>query len=129
MSAPKYVFVTAAEGREVPVPPNEASAPGATMLRCLPGKVYRLPWTTYTRRRITSGDLILCSRNGVHAPDAEKADASDAALPLDDTGAVAAEHDALPLPPLTMQGDTEATVTLGKPRKPFDTSDTNPRKG
>lgn len=60
MSQPiTHVLVTAAEGRLVPVPPSELSVSGAPVATIEAGKVYRLPWSTYTRRRLASGDLLL----------------------------------------------------------------------
>lgn len=75
MSKPTHIYVTAAEGREVPVPPSEASAPGAQLLKCLPGKVYVLPNSTYTRRRLLSGDLLPCDRAGKIVGDVDQASA------------------------------------------------------
>ncbi len=54
-----HVLVTAVEGRLVPIPPSEGSAAGAAILTIEPGKVYRLPWSTYTRKRLAGGDLEL----------------------------------------------------------------------
>jgi hypothetical protein len=64
MAKVTHVFVTVPEGRIVPVPSNEATAAGGTLLRCGHGKVYCLPWSTFTRRRIPSGDLVLSNSAG-----------------------------------------------------------------
>lgn len=77
MSIPTHIFVTAAEGREVPVPLSEGSAPGSTLLRCKPGKVYRLQNTSYTRRRILAGDLMPTTIGGVKVAELEQAAAGD----------------------------------------------------
>lgn len=91
MAQPTHVFVTAAEGRKVPIPSNEASAPGAALLLCEPGKVYRLPYTTHTRRRITSGDLVLTDQGGTAVDSIELADSAEP-LAIDATGAIAVEE-------------------------------------
>lgn len=84
-----YMFVTAAVGREVPIPSGEATAPGGVLLRCLPGKVYRVPYSTYVRKRIAAGDLLPCTRTG-ETNLAEHHDASAPnAVEHDDLGAVA----------------------------------------
>lgn len=82
-----HIFVTAAPGREVPIPAGEATAPGGALLRCVPGKVYRLPWSTYTRKRVASGDLVLADRRGSKVSEFANADASDA-VETDDTDTV-----------------------------------------
>lgn len=56
---PKTVLVTAAAGRLCPIAAADASAPGGGLLMCHPGKVYRLPYSSYVRRRINAGDLEL----------------------------------------------------------------------
>lgn len=85
MSQLTHIFVTAAEGREVPVPAGDASSPGGVLLRCLPGKVYRLPYSGYTRKRITAGDLIPCNLYGTKVADVETA-AADANPEAYETG-------------------------------------------
>lgn len=64
MAKPNYIFVVAAEGREVPIPRNQASAAGARLLICKPGEVHRLPYGSFVRRRLASGDLRLTDRTG-----------------------------------------------------------------
>ncbi len=82
-----FIFVTAALGREVPIPAGEGTAPGGTQLRCTPGKTYRLPYSTYTRKRIAGGDLLLVNAEGLPVGSLELASAPDV-VPLDETGAV-----------------------------------------
>ncbi len=91
MSALTNVFVTVPEGREVPIPASEGSSAGGSALRLLPGKVYAVKWTTYTRKRIAGGDLILSSRFGtkVETPELARAEAS---IKLDADGAVSSEQ-------------------------------------
>lgn len=91
MSALTHVFCKVPEGREVPIPANEASSAGGGVLRCLPGKVYKLAWTTYTRRRILGGDLILTNQGGtkVDSPEAARAAAT---VKVDGDGAVDADQ-------------------------------------
>lgn len=116
---PTHVFVTAAEGRLVPVPPNEASAPGSTLLKCEPGKVYRLPWTTYTRKRINAGDLVLCNMYGTRVATVEAA-AAKSAVKTDDTGAVATDQRA----DETIRAELEKQAKAdAKPEPKFDTTD------
>lgn len=93
----KHLFVTAALAREVPIPTSEATAPGGELLRCLPGKVYRLPNTTYTRKRLASGDLLLCDRAGKLVDSHERA-AAHGVHELDHTGAVEQVAPAAPAP-------------------------------
>jgi hypothetical protein len=112
---PTHVFVTAAEGRLVPVPPNEASAPGSVLLKCEAGKVYRLPWSSYVRRRILAGDLLLCNQWGTKVSDASAAEAP--VVKLDDTGAVAADQRADEI----ILAELEAKAAAKLPK--FDTSD------
>ena len=81
-----HIFVRARPGRTVPVHPNAASGAGGTLLLCVEGKIYRLPYTTETRKRITAGDLELCDRAG--KPVAELAAASAPEVELDESGAV-----------------------------------------
>jgi len=70
-----HVFATVPAGRLVPIPASEASAAGGAVLLCAPGKLYCLPWTTYTRRRINGGDLVLCNSGGTAVKDAAAASA------------------------------------------------------
>ncbi len=111
-----HIFVAAAIGREVPIPTAEATAPGGALLRCLPGKVYRLPYSTYTRKRVASGDLFLVDRSGGKVRDFADASAPDV-LELDDTGAVATEV------------QVHEASFKSPPAPKFDTTDTHPRKG
>jgi hypothetical protein len=117
-----HIFATVPEGRECPIPPSEANAPGAALLVCRPGKVYRLPYTTFTRRRVLGGDLVLSNRRGTKVDAAEHA-RSDEPLELDETGAIATEN---------VQGRTEAT-TEGSVKPMHNLSDDpdhrRPRKG
>jgi hypothetical protein len=101
---PTHVYVTAAEGRECPIPSNEATAPGGSLLRVLPGKRYRLPWSQYTRKRVRSGDLVLVNAGGTPVGDPEQAAAPRALEHVDETGAMA------PAPAQTMQSGIEATT-------------------
>lgn len=125
MATPTHVFVTAAEGREVPMPQNEVSAPGGVLLRCLPGKRYRVPWTTYTRRRINSGDLLLIDTDGRLAHnDIDRADASTAVPALDTDGSIAQPE---PEPVTATATATEHTTQAGTEHTAaghaFDTAD------
>lgn len=61
--------------RRVPVPPSEAAGAGGAMLILEPGKLYVLPWTTYTRKRIKGGDLELVTKDGKPAKDPAEASA------------------------------------------------------
>jgi len=87
------VFVIVPEGREVPIPATEATAAGGAALRCKPAakgaaaRVYRLPWSTYTRRRVNAGDLVLCDRQGRKVASAASA-AAPAELELAPDGTV-----------------------------------------
>lgn len=92
MSKPiTHVFVIAAEGRLVPVPPSEATAAGASLLTLKASEekgkplVYVLPWTTYTRRRIGGGDLFLTDRSGTKVGSPDKARADGIKLEADGT--------------------------------------------
>jgi hypothetical protein len=99
---PTHVFVTAADGLEVPMPQNEASAPGGSLLRVLPGKKYRVPYSAYVRKRVRLGDLQLLNAGGTKVTDPEQATAPRAPEHIDETGAIA--------PAPTMQSGTEATT-------------------
>jgi hypothetical protein len=114
MTAITHVFCTVPEGRLVPIPAGEASSAGGGLLRCVPGKVYKLRWTTYTRRRIIAGDLILSNQGGTKVKTAELARAA-AAIKVDGEGAVAAD-----------QRDDDEINRTAKASKAaqFDTSDT-----
>lgn len=90
-----HVFVRALPGKTVPL-----SVDGRVQLLTAPG-VYRVPYTTETRKRITALDLELCDRNGGAVKELAGASAPDP-VPLDESGAVA---------PIA-------------PTKAFDTSDT-----
>lgn len=71
------VFATVPTGRLVPIPTSEATAGGGALLTCAPGKVYVLPWTTYTRKRVKSGDLVLTNQGGTAVADPLAAIAPD----------------------------------------------------
>lgn len=118
MSKPSHVFATAAPGREVPIPTSEATAPGAALLRCFPGKVYRLPYSSYLRRRVISGDLILTGRAGSTAADLDAARADDP-VETDETGALVAVS--LPMP-------TPVPTPVPVPLMTFDMTDTESEK-
>lgn len=108
-----HVFVTAAEGREVPIPQNEATAPGSELLRVKHGAVHRVPYSTFTRKRLASGDLLLVNRRGSEVKELADASAPDP-VELDEHGAVAQGE-------VTAQGSVDPA---------FDLSDTHrPRKG
>lgn len=87
-----HVFVTPTESgdgsRVVPVHPSHAvGAGGNGVLLCKEGKVYRVAYTTETRKRITAGDFVLCNRDG--EPVAELAEASAPnEVPLDEDASV-----------------------------------------
>jgi hypothetical protein len=113
---PTHIFVTAEPGRLVPVPLSEASAPGATLLKCEEGKLYRVPWSTYTRRRIAAGDLAMVDATGAKTSDLQKA----AAPSLEELEKKGFTHD-----------DSGALVAKSAPtpaEKPLETPDTK-RKG
>lgn len=123
---PTHVFVTAAEGREVPIPPSEGSAPGAMLLRCKPGKVYRLMWSTYTRRRILAGDLLPTTIGGLKVAELEQAAAGDLdqlGYLTDSDGAVVAKPVAAPAPA------PAAPAVVPTPPAPLDAAATTTRKG
>ncbi len=92
-----FIFVTAGPDRQVPIPADEGSSPGGMQLRCTPGKVYRLPYSTYTRKRLASGDLLLTNREGMPVAERALAAAPDV-VELDDTGAVAIAAKPAPAP-------------------------------
>lgn len=91
MSPITHVFAIVAEGRKVPIPANEASSAGGGLLCCVPGKVYKLPWSTYTRRRINAGDLFLSNQGGTKVSTPLEAKAS-ASIKVDADGAVASDQ-------------------------------------
>lgn len=123
MATPTHVFVTAAEGREVPMPQNEVSAPGGVLLRCLPGKRYRVPWTTYTRRRINSGDLVLVDDAGRPTPDLDRATAPTTPGPLDTDGSIAPPELEQPVAAAETEHTTQATTEHTTAGHAFDTAD------
>lgn len=115
MAKSNLVFVTVPEGRIVPIPPQEGGAAGGALLRCLPSdadakRVYALPWTTNTRRRINSGDLILSTRDGKPVKTRELAAAPDG-VKLSHDGTVAADQ----------RSDEEINAATPAPK--FDTTD------
>lgn len=120
MATPTHVFVTAAEGRLVPIPANEGSAPGAALLKCEAGKLYRLPWSTYTRKRIAGGDLVLVNRGGTKVDSPEAAAAPDV-LKVDDAGAIAADQ--RPDEIINAEADAREKAAVATAKR-FDTSDT-----
>lgn len=86
-----HVFVTVTEGREVPFPAGDAAAPGGAQLKAVAGKVYRVAWSGYTRRRIAAGDLQLADAQGGEVSNESEARAPElegTSYELDDTGAV-----------------------------------------
>lgn len=90
MSQLTHIFVTVPEGREVPVPAGDASAPGGVLLRCMPGKVYRVPYSGYTRKRLRMDDFIPCNARGTKVPELEQANAGTdpEAYETDELGAI-----------------------------------------
>lgn len=68
--------------------------------------VYRVPWTTETRKRINAGDMRLSDRAGNEVPELAAASAPDE-VPLNENGSVA-----------------DPPVVAGPAVKAFDTSDT-----
>jgi hypothetical protein len=52
------IYVTAADGRLVPIHGTVATAPGLTQLVIKPGDVVELPLTALVQRRLAAGDLI-----------------------------------------------------------------------
>lgn len=90
-----HVFVTVpppAPGSErlVPIPTSEASA-ATGPLRCAPGKLYCLPYSSYTRRRLNAGDLELAKRDGKRAASPAEASAP-ASTKLEPDGSVAKDQ-------------------------------------
>lgn len=75
--------------KSVPVHASVGSSATGGQLQCVTGKVYRLPWTTETRKRIRSGDLVLCTRDGGEVQEEHEASAPNA-VELDESGAVTA---------------------------------------
>lgn len=93
-----HVFVTPRKtevydgDRKVPhlVPVHGAHAAGAGasgVLLCEEGKVYRVAYSTETRKRINATDFALCDRDGKEVDELAKASAPNE-VTLDDTGAV-----------------------------------------
>lgn len=127
MSKPTHVFVSAAEGREVPIPTSEATAPGAQLLKCRHGRVYRLPWSTYTRRRINATDLYLTDSIGrrvaneleAAAPDLEGTD-----FELGPDGDVVRRGTSAETPGTPDELEAAPTAPVEK----FDTTDTKPAR-
>lgn len=97
MPRPTHVFVTVPKptkedptDRRVPVPMSEArTAEG--LLIAVPGKVYALPWSTSTRKRINGGDFVLSKRDGSRAKNEVEA-AADPNTKLGPDGAVAEDQ-------------------------------------
>lgn len=124
---PSHVFVTAAAGRLCPIAATDATAPGGLLLKCEPGKLYRIPYSTHTRRRIIAGDLILCNARLEEVAEVENAAAPDA-LPLRDDGSVAPLELETPAPtsvealaPLELE---TLPAPSASPASSFDTTDT-----
>ncbi len=111
-----HVFVTVPVGRLVPVPASEARAVGAVVLLCEPGKVYALPWSTYTRRRLKTGDFILSNQGGTAVKDAESARASST-IKIAADGAIDSDQRT------DAQINAEASQKVGASPKSFDHSD------
>ncbi len=118
MTTPTHVFVTVPEGRLVPVPRSEASAAGGGLLKAAPAKLYALPWTTFTRRRIAAGDFVLVDRD---------------MKPVKSPSAAAAPTDIKLAPDGTVDADQRSDEELAKEsvakasrlaRGTFDTSET-----
>lgn len=100
-----HVFVRALPGKTVPLMEGGR-------LRLLVEKdeegvdnVYRVPWTTETRKRINAGDMRLSDRAGNEVPELAAATAPDD-VPVNEDGSIA------PPPPVA-----------GPAVKEFDTSD------
>lgn len=97
-----HVFVTVPQGRKVPVPASDAAVAGGSILIAEWGvdaegnpktkaNLYALPWNTYTRKRVRSGDFVLANSSGTTVKEAIEASAP-ATTKLDETGAVAADQ-------------------------------------
>lgn len=52
------IYVTAADGRVVPIHGSVANGPGLSQLVIKPGDVVELPLTSLVQRRINAGDLV-----------------------------------------------------------------------
>ena len=70
MSKPTHVFVTAAQGRLCPIAARDATGPGGTLLIVKPGDVHRLPYSSFVRRRLAAGDLVVVPDPELPAPPA-----------------------------------------------------------
>lgn len=116
MTTPTHVFVTVPEGRIVPVPRAEAAAAGGALLKAEPGKLYALPWSTSTRRRIAAGDLVLVDRDGKPVKHAHES-AAPADIKLAPDGSVDADQRS------DQEIAKEAVAKAARAHR-FDTSDT-----
>lgn len=105
-----HVRITAADGRMVPFPASEVSAPGGDQLRAVAGKRYRVPFTTYSRKRIASGDVVLVDAAGKPTKDLAAASCPDECH-LDETGAIAADE-------VTAQGSVAPAFDLTDTPRP-----------
>ena len=105
MPQPTHILVTAMPGREAPFAAGEASAP-----RAKAGKVYRVAYSTSTRKRITSGDLALVNRHGQRVTELEHANAPDD-IEIDETGALAG------VTVVTTEGTVDPIVTADAPAR------------
>lgn len=82
------VFVKAAPERLVPLHATSASGAGGALVMCKPGNVYPVEYTTEVRKRIKSGDLALCDRDGKDVPEERSAAVPDGEIELDAGGAL-----------------------------------------
>lgn len=129
----RLVFVIAAEGREVPIPPSEAAAAGGTLVRIRADKGadgkpkrFALPWTTYTRKRIAAGDLILVDADGKPAKDRHAA-----AAPADVKAAPDGSVDADQRPDAVINAEAAAKSAAADKRAELERakSSTTPKEG
>ena len=63
----KTVRVIAAPGRKVPIHPSIATAPGGQLLIVEDGHAVELPDSSYVRRRMRAGDLVLAPAENADA--------------------------------------------------------------
>jgi hypothetical protein len=126
---PTHVYVTANPGKTVPIARSDASAPGAELLKCTEGNVYRLPWNTNTRRRINAGDLSLCDRDGKTFAGGLDADGKPVGAATDLLAAAAPDLEAHgmesnELGAVVRKAKDAPAIKDGPAVKAFDTSDT-----
>lgn len=107
--------------REVPLPAGEGAAAGGMLAKATPGKLWRVMWSTYTRKRITGGDFVLVTKAGKPAKNEREADASGFVRIAPD-GSV--DDDQRSDEEIAKATELEAAKAKIAARSSFDTSDT-----